>query len=89
MGLLSDFGNDNSNYSKERHVAQLKALMASNPKLYWIGIGKDDFLYGTVTKLRRLYDEIGFKFIYRESEGNHTRNLWRLYLTQLAPKFFK
>jgi len=89
MGLFSAFGNNNTNYDKDKHVAQLKALMASKPKLYWIGIGKDDFLYATVTKLRSLYDEIGLKYIYRESEGNHTWNVWRLYLTELAPKFFK
>ena len=89
MGLFSSFGNNNTNYDKEKHVAQLKALMASNPKLYWIGIGKDDFLYGTVTKLKSLYDETGFKYIYRESEGSHTWKEWRLYLTELAAKFFK
>ena len=89
MGLFSSFGNNNSNYNKDKHVAQLKALMATKPKLYWIGIGKADFLYGTVTKLRALYDEIGFKYEYRETAGNHTWNEWRLYLTELAPKFFK
>jgi enterochelin esterase family protein len=89
MGLFSSFGNNNTNYDKDKHVAQLKALMASKPKLYWIGIGKNDFLYATVAKLRSLYDEIGLKYIYRESEGNHTWNVWRLYLTELAPKFFK
>ena len=89
MGLFSSFGNNNTNYDKEKHVAQLKALMASKPKLYWMGIGKQDFLYGTVTKLRSLYDEIGFKYTYYENEGNHTWNVWRLYLTELAPKFFK
>jgi len=89
MGLFSSFGNNNTNYDKEKHVAQLKALMAANPKLYWIGIGKDDFLYKTVTNLKSLYDEIGFKYTYRESEGSHTWKEWRLYLTELAPKFFK
>ena len=89
MGLFSAFGNNNANYDKEKHVAQLKALMASKPKLYWIGIGKSDFLYNTVTKLRSLYDEIGFKYTYYENEGNHTWNVWRLYLTELAPKFFR
>lgn len=54
-----------------------------------MGIGKNDFLYNTVINLRKLYDEIGFKYIYYESEGNHTGNVWRLYLTELAPKFFK
>jgi enterochelin esterase-like enzyme len=90
MGLFSSFGNNpNPNYNKEKHVAQLKALKASNPKLYWIGIGKDDFLYATVTNLKSLYDEIGFKYTYRESDGSHTWKEWRLYLTELAPRFFK
>ena len=89
MGLFSSFGNKNTNYNREKHTAQLKALMASKPKLYWIGIGKDDFLYGTVTKLRSLYDEIGFKYTYRESVGSHTWKEWRLYLAELAPKFFR
>ncbi len=89
MGLFSSLGNNNANYNREKHITQLKALMTSKPKLYWIGIGKTDFLYGTVTKLRSLYDDIGFKYTYRESEGSHTWKEWRLYLTELAPKFFR
>ena len=89
MGLFSGFGNNSSNYDKDKHVAQLKALIASKPKFYWIGIGKDDFLYATVTKLKSLYDEVGLKYTYRESEGSHTWKEWRLYLSELAPKFFK
>ncbi len=89
MGLFSSFGNNNTGYSKEKHIAQLKALMASNPKLYWIGIGKNDFLYKTVTELRSLYDQIGLKYIYSESGGGHTWTEWRLYLIEVAPKCFK
>ena len=89
MGLFSGFGNNSSNYDKDKHVAQLKALIASKPKFYWIGIGKDDFLYATVTKLKSLYDEVGVKYTYRESDGSHTWKEWRLYLSELAPKFFK
>jgi len=89
MGLFSGFGNNSSNYDKEKHVAQLKAIIASKPKYYWIGIGKDDFLYATVTKLKSLYDEVGLKYTYRESDGSHTWKEWRLYLSELAPKFFK
>lgn len=89
MGLFSSFGNNPGSYNKENHIAQLKALVAAHPKLYWIGIGKDDFLYGTVTKLRTLYDEVGLKYTYRESEGSHVWNNWRLYLTEFAPKLFK
>jgi len=69
MGLFSSFRNADTSYNKEKHVAQLKALMASKPKLYWIGIGKNDFLYATVTKLRSLYDEVGFKYTYYDGNA--------------------
>lgn len=85
MGLMSTMGE----YNKDSHIAQLKALQAANPKLYWIACGKTDFLYQGVIDLRKMYDEIGFKYIYRESEGGHTWNNWRLYLSELAPMLFK
>ncbi len=90
MGLFSSFRNaPNTDYNKDKHVAQLKALVAAKPKYYWIGIGKSDFLFETVTNLRALYDEVGLKYTYRETEGSHTWKEWRLYLSELAPKFFK
>ena len=89
MGLFSSFRNVDTSYNKEKHVAQLKALMASKPKLYWIGIGKSDFLYDTATKLRGLYDEVGLKYTYFEHEGGHTWKVWRMHLIEIAPKFFK
>lgn len=88
MGLFSTFRNDGS-YSKEAHIKQLKELQKNNPKVYWIAMGKDDFLYKSVTELRKLYDEIGFKYTYRENEGNHDWNAWRLYLSEYAPLLFK
>jgi enterochelin esterase-like enzyme len=90
MGLFSSFGNNpNPNYNKDQHVAQLKALIAAKPKVYWIGMAKSDFLYSTATKLRNLYDEVGLKYTYRENEGTHDWNSWRLYLSEFAPLCFK
>jgi len=90
MGLFSSFGNNpNPNYNKDQHVAQLRALIAAKPELYWIGIAKGDFLYSTVTKLRSLYDEVGLKYTYRENEGTHDWNSWRLYLSEFAPLCFR
>jgi enterochelin esterase family protein len=85
MGLYNMFGQ----YNKEEHAAQLKALQTTNPKVYYIGCGKTDFLYKGVTDLRTLYDKIGFKYTYRESEGGHSWNNWRLYLYETAQIFFK
>lgn len=84
-GLSNMFGP----YNKEEHIAQLKSLQGSNPKLYYSGCGKTDFLYKGVTDLRALYDEIGFKYTYRESEGGHSWNNWRLYLSEIAPLLFR
>ncbi len=89
MGLFSSNPALAKDYDQAKHITQLKSLAASKPKLYWIGIGKADFLYDSVTKLRSLYDSIGFKYEYRETEDNHVWNAWRLYLSELAPKFFK
>ncbi len=85
MGHYGQFGN----YNKEDHVAQLKALEKARPALYWLGCGETDFLYKSVLDLLKLYDEIGFSYIYRESEGGHSWNNWRLYLSEFVPLLFK
>ena len=89
MGLFSSLPNVHGTYDRAQHVAELKALIAAKPTLYWIGVGKRDFVYDSVVKLRSLYDEVGMPYTYRESDGGHTWNEWRLYLTELAPKFFR
>lgn len=89
MGLFSGFGNNSAGYDKDKHVHQLKALIAAKPNLYWIGMGKSDFLFDSAIKLRGLYDEVGLKYTYWETDGNHVWNEWRLYLTELVPVFFK
>jgi enterochelin esterase-like enzyme len=58
-------------------------------KLYWIGIGKTDFLYKNVTDFRAKLDGIKMPYEYRESEGGHTWVNWRVYLTEFVPKLFK
>ncbi|MBW3467002.1 esterase [Arthrospiribacter ruber] len=89
MGLFSSFSDSPVSYDEEQHINELKGLIASQPKLYWIGIGKDDFLFETVTELRKLYDELGLEYVYRETEGLHTWLEWRQYLIELSTLFFK
>jgi enterochelin esterase-like enzyme len=88
MGLMNN-SRMAGNYNAETHKKQIEALKQSGLKLYWIGCGEEDFLYESVTTLRKLYDDLGFKYEYRESTGGHTWTNWRIYLTELAPKLFK
>lgn len=92
IGVMSMGLQDNNRlntFNKEEYELQIKALVNARPKLYWIGIGKEDFLYSSVVNLRKKYDEVGLKYEYRESEGGHTWSNWSLYLSELVPKFFK
>ena len=57
--------------------------------LYWIGIGKDDFLYQPNKQYRTLLDSKGYPYTYVESAGGHEWRNWRLYLTQFVPLLFK
>lgn len=68
---------------------KLAAQFAAKPKLYWIGIGKTDFLYDANVKYRKMLDEKGYPYEYHESEGGHIWRNWRDYLVIFAPRLFK
>lgn len=57
-------------------------------QLYWIGMGKTDFLYKTGADFRKKLDDIGMKYTYKESEGGHTWSNWRDYLVEFAGELF-
>lgn len=69
--------------------AKLAAQFAVSPLLYWIGIGKNDFLYAANAEYRHLLDEKGYPYRYYESEGGHTWRNWRIYLTEFVPLLFQ
>lgn len=58
-------------------------------KLYWIGMGKTDFLYKTGVEFRKKLDDTGLKYTYVESEGGHTWSNWRKYLVEFLPQLFQ
>ena len=68
---------------------QMARLFGSKPKLYWIAIGKDDFLMQTNTQLRQYLDGKGYPYEYYENDGGHIWRNWRIYLTLFAQKIFK
>lgn len=67
----------------------LKTQMKNGYKLYWIGIGKTDFLFKFNEEYRDKLDKMGMKYVYRESEGGHTWSNWRVYLSEFVPLLFK
>jgi enterochelin esterase family protein len=62
---------------------------ASELKLVYYAMGKDDFLYGTVAPTRAMLDKYGIEHVYNESGGGHTWINWRRYLTDFAPRLFR
>lgn len=67
----------------------LKQQKENGYKLYWIGIGKADFLYGTNKRFRKKLDDIDMKYNYKETEGGHIWRNWRIYLSEFVPLLFK
>ena len=59
------------------------------PYLYYIAIGKSDFLYKDNVDFRQQLDRKGYKHEYVETEGGHIWKNWRIYLNQFVPKLFK
>jgi len=67
----------------------LKTQKANGYKLYWIGMGKTDFLYKSGVAYRERLDKIGMKYTYVESEGGHIWRNWRVYLSEFTPLLFR
>ncbi len=67
----------------------LRQQMNNGYELYWIGMGKTDFLYDSGVKYREKLDNMGMEYVYRESEGGHTWRNWRVYLSEFVPLLFK
>ena len=66
----------------------LKKQQENGYKLYWIGIGKTDFLYNANKEFRMKLDKMGMKYTYMETDGGHIWRNWRIYLSEFVPKLF-
>lgn len=73
----------------ENMEGKLATQFAKKPALYWIAIGKTDFLYKANVEYRKLLDEKGYPYEYFENEDGHIWKNWRIYLSEFAPKLFK
>ena len=61
----------------------------NRPALYYIAIGKTDFLYQDNQNLRKKMDDNGYPYVYVETEGGHIWRNWRYYLADFCPRLFK
>ncbi|MBQ2128585.1 MAG: esterase [Prevotella sp.] len=59
------------------------------PYLYYIAIGRTDFLYKDNVDFRQRLDAKGYKYKYVETDGGHIWKNWRIYLNQFVPQLFK
>ena len=64
-------------------------LFGKKPNLFWIGIGKTDFLFKNNNDLRAYLDSKHHKYTYLETEGGHIWRNWRIYLSEFTPLLFK
>ncbi|MDX8339419.1 alpha/beta hydrolase-fold protein [Draconibacterium sp. IB214405] len=70
---------------------KLKQQMENGYKLYWMGMGVDDMpmIFNGNADFRKKMDDMGMKYEYLETEGGHTWNNWRNYLSVFAQRLFK
>ena len=76
LGIYSDVDN------------KLALQFATPPKLYYIAVGRNDFVKKLVDKHRARLDSKGYKYTYNETAGGHTWRNWRRYLLDFLPKLF-
>ena len=67
----------------------LQQQFKNKPALYWIAIGKSDFLYDNNKVYREYLDKQGYPYEYIETEDGHIWRNWRNYLTVFAQRLFK
>jgi enterochelin esterase-like enzyme len=80
---------DTTNKTYSNMDAKLTVQKNNELKLYWIGIGKTDFLYAAVADFRKKLDGLQFPYTYIESERGHIWSNWRNYMLQFTPLLFK
>lgn len=73
----------------ERVDETLRQQQENGLRLYWIGCGREDFLWEDNLAYRSKLDAMGFPYTFRESDGGHTWKNWREYLTEFLPLLFQ
>lgn len=81
---------DTSRFSAYQNLdTKFAAQKKKGYKLYWIAIGKTDFLYANMQTFKSRLDKLQFPYTYVESERGHIWSNWRSYMLQFTPLLFK
>jgi len=65
------------------------ASIKAPAKLFWIGIGKDDFLLERNQAFEKTLNDQNVRHTYKITDGSHNWRVWRRYLTEVAPMLFR
>ena len=68
---------------------KLKNQFVTSPQLYYIAVGKDDFVKKLNDDFRAKLDKSRYNYFYNETDGGHTWENWRKYLVDFLPRLFK
>lgn len=68
---------------------KLRRQFSHAPALYWIAIGKTDFLYEANRDFRSRLDAAGYPYTYVETADGHIWKNWRIYLYRFLPLLFR
>ena len=78
----------NPNYIYDAWEKEVHLQMTTNT-LYWIGIGREDFLYEYVTDYRHWLQTNHLEYTYYESAGGHTWDNWQDYICRFMQKLYR
>lgn len=73
----------------ENMELKLKKQFDTSPELYWISIGKDDFLYSANLDYRKYLSLNNYPYTWFETEGGHSWRNWRHYISRFVQEVFK
>ena len=68
---------------------KLKIQFKKGVELYYIAVGRDDFVKKLVDDYRSKLDSSGYSYYYNETDGGHSWEIWRKYLVDFLPRLFR
>ena len=91
LGTFGYIGAFSSAVTNEFHGPLVNSPEAVNKslRLFWIGIGKDDFLYKKNMDFIALLDSKGIRHTDHFTGGSHEWRLWREYIREFTPLLFR